>query len=343
MNPMPDGRHDDAQVNDYLWDRSGAPDAEVERLETLLAGARLGRREGPATPQPATSRRRRGVIGRIGKARALSIAATLVLAVGAAVWYARSPGGEAGGWAVRSVAGTPRVGERSLGADRLVPVGAWVETDGASSLSVDVADIGWLDVSPNSRLRIQETGPARHEVELAHGRIEATISAPPRLFFVQTRGAMATDMGCRYVLDSPETGPGLLTVTLGWVMLDSPHGWESRVPRGVRCTIDPQRGPGTPVRVRASQALWDEVTRVDAAGWRGVPDAAMETLLGLCGPDDCVTLWHMLTRVDEPRRAAVLDRISVLIGLPDTVVRDQVLSLNEGALDRLWSRVLYAD
>jgi hypothetical protein len=328
-------------VHDYLWDRSGPADPLVERLEEILKGSRLQRTDGPlgAGRHGAGSR---GLASVLRPSRWMALAAVLALAIGVGAWYARRGSAPKDGWHVAAASGTPLAGGSRVGPGGVLEVGDWLVTDSRSSVTVDVPRIGSVAVAPNSKLRIKKTGEAEHLVDLAHGRISATIIAPPRIFLVQTRAALATDMGCRYDLDMPEAGPGLLTVTLGWVQLDGAGAtpWVARVPRGVSCVIDPKTGPGTPFRVGAS-ALRALLTKYDASGWSNVSDAALGAVLEACGSEDGVTVWHLLHRVSVAQRGMVLTRLGVLYTLPKDLDQSAVLNLEPAAMDRLWSRVAW--
>src|SRR5436309_715730 len=104
----------------------------------------------------------------------------------------------------------------------------------------------WSDIEAllDAQTRQPAVKPARR-VALERGKLHAFITAPPRLFFVDTPSAEAIDLGCEYTLAVDDAGIGLLHVTLGWVMLER-DGRESYVPIGAMCETRPGVGPGTP-------------------------------------------------------------------------------------------------
>jgi ferric-dicitrate binding protein FerR (iron transport regulator) len=317
-----------------MWDRSGAPDELTSRLEDLLAPAALRSTElSDVAPEP---------MARIGRRPLIALAALLVMGVSLAVWFGtRTPEG----WRVNTVAGVPRANGWKLKTGSVLRVGAWLETDSASSAQVRVASIGTLDVGSGSRLRIRETDDARHAVELDHGHIKATITAPPKLFFVHTPAALATDMGCQYELTVPRDGPGLLRVTVGWVQLDPAAGSApapagviaARVPRGVNCWIDPVAGPGTPFRAESS--LGALVPGYDARGWADLSGVELAGFLDKVGGGDEVTLWHVLQRVPAAQRGVVIDSLSAVLPTKVPPDRDALLRLDRDTLERVWDVV----
>ena len=341
MNPSRVGNSSAPKETDaYLWDRSGTPDPFVERLESLLAPNSL--RNSTEFPTAMEDRRNSRGLTLVRRAWATGIAAALLIAGTLAVYLSTSGRDGVVGWEVAAVEGRPLANGTPLRAGGQLPVGAWLETDAGSKASVRVASIGDVDLLPGSKVRITESSDTRHEIELAHGRLRARILAPPRLFFVQTRAALATDMGCRYDLEMPESGPGLLSVTLGWVLLEST--WEgnpeARVPAGISCVIDEQRGPGTPFRLGAD--CEPTVRELDARRWADVTDDELAALLDVCGRGDAVTLWHVLRRVDADRRAGVLERLQAALGLPTDAGRAALLALESDAMEKLWSQVMWA-
>ena len=104
------------------------------------------------------------------------------------------------------------------------------------------ASIGTVDIDENTRVRLLETAPTEHRLELARGKMSAMIWAPPRLFFVDTPSAVAADLGCAYTLEVDDHGVGVLRVTAGWVALELKDR-ESVVPAGAACETRPGVGP----------------------------------------------------------------------------------------------------
>ena len=164
---------------------------------------------------------------------------------------------------------------------------------------------------------------------LERGKLHAFITAPPRLFFVDTPSAEAIDLGCEYTLEVDDAGTELLRVTLGWVMLER-NGRETYVPMGAACETRPGVGPGTPYFEDASMTLISALSRYD---FENGGDAALNTVLSEARKRDTFTLWHLLQRVDPPTRARVLDRMIALVGKPRCVTRKGILQLNQAMLD----------
>lgn len=215
--------------HDYLWDRSGSPDPEIERLENLLRP--LG---DPGTPPRAsrTNTKRRWW--------PLALAAAAALVIGL---YLVRP--ERQSWATQN-------GPLYLG--------QWLNASQATR--IQVADIGHLDVAPGSRLRIVASGAGNHRVELEHGELDALILAPPRAFSVATPSAVAVDLGCAYSLKVARDGETLVRVRSGWVAFEQ-RGEEVFIPAGAHCRTSPQFGLGVPVYHDASPALQAAVARFE--------------------------------------------------------------------------------
>ena len=209
--------------------------------------------------------------------------------------------------------------------------GQWIETDDHSRVTVKVGEIGSVEVEPGTRLRVVTERPNEHRFALIHGEIRATISAPPKLFFVDTASGTAVDLGCEYTLNASELGLGLLQVTKGWVSFQWKET-ESLVPAGASCRTHPGTGPGIPYFDDApeslKQALENFGNEKDASG-------ALDVILGAARVRDTLTLWHLLQRVDVSDRARVYDRIAALTPVPAGVSRERALQLDPETL-RLW-------
>jgi hypothetical protein len=214
-------------------------------------------------------------------------------------------------------------------------VGEWLETDSASRAKINVADIGQVDIGPNSRVRLVGTRSTEHRLALERGRLHAMISAPPRLFIVETPSATAVDLGCSYTLEVDDRGRSILHVTSGWVALER-KGRESIVPAGAVCVTEPGKGVGTPYFDDASASFRDALSRLD---FRNGGAKALGVVLSEAREYDTLTLWHLLYRVRGAERARVYDRLAALIAPPKGVTREGVLRLDKGMLD-LWKQGL---
>jgi hypothetical protein len=230
---------------------------------------------------------------------------------------------------VTSLEGAPRVDAATVKGTGRLAIGNWLETDSGSRARLQVADIGQVEVEPDTRVRLVETKLTEHRLELERGRISARIWAPPRLFYVNTPSAVAEDLGCAYTLEVDDGGRSLLRVTHGRVALVL-DGRESMVPAGAACATQPGTGPGTPFFEDAPEALVSALARFDFDG--GGP-GAIRVVLDHARTRDTLTLWHLLPRVEPAERARVYERLAALDAPPEGVTREGVLALDREMLD----------
>lgn len=274
---------------------------------------------------------------------ALSAATTALVMIAAVtlVWYLKKGEPEIDpskpAWQVAALEGDPKVDSRVIKKTGRLAVGGALETDDKSRARIEVADIGQVEVDPNTRMRLVETNENEHRLALDRGRMQAKITAPPRLFFVDTPSAVAIDLGCAYTLDVDEEGNGLLHVTSGWVEL-ARDGRNSFVPIGTMCQLRAGVGPGTPYFEDASDAFQQALEKYD---FEDGGEEALTTVLAQSRPRDTLTLWHLLPRVDEASRNKVLDRMIALVGLPKGVTRAGLMRLDPNMIDlELWKDFL---
>lgn len=217
-----------------------------------------------------------------------------------------------------------------------VKTGEWIETDSQSRATVRVGEIGFVEIEPGTRVRVVTARAGEHRLALERGEIRAKISAPPKLFFVDTASGTAVDFGCEYTLSDDELGLGLLQVTKGWVSFQ----WkgqpgvmvESLVPAGASCRTHPKIGPGIPYFDDASQRLKEAL---EGLGIEKSADDPLEVILREARVRDTLTLWHLLQRVEGADRARVYDRMASLTPVPAGVTRERALKLDPATL-RLW-------
>ena len=157
-------------MSDYLWDRSGPQDEEVESLERALAPLRYRR---PLDTRPLSARR-------WVRREYFAIAASVVLALLA--WQLQpSLPKQNTSWSVSDS------GMKLVAGQRL--------TTGNSRITLEAAEYGEVQVEPHSDLSVLESSAGRQRMTLERGGLHAFIWAPPRQFVVETPSARAIDLG----------------------------------------------------------------------------------------------------------------------------------------------------
>jgi len=336
--------------DDYLWDGSGEPDPEVQKLETALGRYRHNQPapafDGVAELRPVKVRMR--FFNLRFSFQLAAVAATVVIAATLFYFLRRpNPSLDSGqSWDVARLEGTPRIGWHSLG-EKSGPgklgIGQTLVTDSSSRASITLDETGSVEVDAGSRLRMVTNGPGRKRLSLERGTIHAVIWAPPGEFVVDTPSAVAVDLGCVYTLHVDDSGAGLLRTTMGWVGFKL-NGQESFIPAGAICQTRPKIGPGTPYMEDAPASFRDALSRFD---FGSTTPAERNALLGILLVDarknDALTLWHLLSRVSDADRPGVYDRLASLAPPPAGVSREGILRLDRPMLDAWWSSFGFGD
>lgn len=302
-------KHEDDEP--YLWDGSGAPDADVARLERLLARYRHVSGEPPAASGAEAPRA--GTF-----ARRWMAAAGLLLAGLLVVVYSGSD--RFRGFRVEGPAGTARLA-----------VGDLLET-GADAATVVVPGLGDVVVAPGARIRAERTPVGRVGFYLERGRVSASIVAEPRVFSIGTPAGLTIDLGCDYDLDVDADEVATLYVRTGRVAFAA-GGDEVIVPAGALCRSTPGRGPEVPLAEDAPPELVRAVRAIEHAE---DPDPA-DVAAAIDAPDPrehSVTLWYLFERGRSPAvRDAALARLRAVFPLPEGVEPADVEAREAAALD----------
>jgi hypothetical protein len=346
---MSEREKDPVMKEGYLWDGSGEPDPEVQKLESLLRRYRHDQPAPAFDPLAQEQPRPRGwrfLAFRFSFPLAAAAAVVLMSITTFLVLRAKQANSRGPAWEIARIAGAPRVGWHVLSANSetaKLKVGQTLVTDNSSRASITLEETGRIEVDPQSRLRVIASRPGHERLSLERGTIHATIWAPPGEFVVDTPSAVAVDLGCVYTLQVDDSGAGLLRTTMGWVGFKL-NGHESFIPAGAVCRTRPQIGPGTPYFEDASPAFRDRLTKFDFA--KVTPEerqALLEMLLTDARKQDALTLWHLLSRVSDRERPNVYDRLAALAPPPKDVTREGVLRLDQKMLDSWWNSLGYGD
>ena len=299
---------------DYLWDRSGRPDPEIQRLEETLAPFRYHVR-------PPSS-----LAGRLFHPWRPAIAAAILLAAAAALWRFQMAAPPATQWQVASIEGQAHFGSRPAAIDMAVPGGQAVRTGASGHLTLFAEDTGRIDLGPDSILHASSS----RKLALERGGLHAFIWARPGQFVVETPSARAIDLGCEYTLNVETSGSGRLHVTMGWVAFQY-SGRESFIPAGAQCATSIRGGPGLPFFDDAPEPLQRAVAAFDQND-----GSALAAILANSRARDGLTLWHLLMRVPAKERGRVFERLAGLVKLPAGVSREAAVRGDAHAIDLCW-------
>jgi hypothetical protein len=341
---------DNERIDSYLWDGTGEPNAEVQRLEkTLLRLRHHGTAPvfslvGFLTEEKA----RLGFFNLIWPRRFVALAAiSAIVIIGSTLALRKdSLTTSRSGWEVVQMDGAPMIGRHAMqgnGTKDKLEVGQVLITNENSRANITVAEIGEIQVDPGSRLRLIQSSRDRKRIFLEEGTIHAAIWAPPGEFVVDTPSAVAVDLGCMYTLHVGPDGSGLLRTTLGWVGFHS-NGRDSFIPAGAVCPTRHKVGPGTPYFSDASEAFQNALSQLDFGSLtREARSAALQTILSQARREDALSLWHLLSRTEGSERAQVYGRFAEFVPPPQGVTREGILRLDQQQLDLWWNALDLGD
>lgn len=297
--------------DDYLWDGSGEPDAEVQHLEGLLGRYRS------ASSMPD--------FGRVVPIRRRprwpwAVAAALILcAVLSALRFYTPPER----WRATQLLGVAVVPHTLLRA------GDEVRT-GRGSVRLQSPSVGTLDVGANTTVRLIENRRNRHRLALAFGSIHAKTTSQPGVFVIDTPRARAIDLGCEYTLTIAPGGGGELHVIAGWV--DLTHGYEqSLVPEGASAQITSHGELSVP--------LFDDAPPLFRAAVRSHD---MATIVALARTRDAFTLLNLFRVATPDERMILYDRLNQLVPAPPSITRESVRYWMPSSTELWWRPVLRA-
>ncbi len=339
-----------ARGDDYLWDGSGKPDPEIQRLEVLLGRFRHDR-HAPEFPKIVPDRRWTFLPRRVG----------LFPGFG----DGRCRGGHRCGdicdareeivssyWGVleciprgRNASNRPQGHQQKRRNQPSRRVGQVLETDSQSQEPACKQTIParstWITRSASASLSPWLAGLKR--IALDRGTIHVHVWAPAGQFVVDTPSAVIVDLGCTYTLQVDDSGAGLVHTSLGWVGFKL-NGREAFIPAGAACATRPKVGPGTPYFEDASSEFRAALARFDLEDTPQPRAGDLAIVLDQARKRDALTLWHLLVRVeDEGQRVLVYARLRELAPPPAGVTQEGILRLDQPMLDQWWNELGFDD
>ena len=308
-------------------------EAEEQRMQALLGHyAAVARGIGEWTPRDVAPVRRRR---RLASMLAGGLAAGVLLVAAhlhRVAWNDGQP------WKV-----TYAIDSGARHRDHLAP-GETLATDARQSLTIAVARIGRITLSPDSTLRLLETRSGRHRVRLDVGHLRARIWAPPESFGVTDGTTEVIDLGCDFDLWKHADGSGRILVHSGWV------AWrlasqEVLLPAGFGMRFDAMQA-STPVRLHASRAFAHALETLDAAlaqpgPLSGAAHAAADSVAERADDADAFSLLSLLSRHPSLAGGALYARLARALGTPADDARHRAAwtTGDHDAIDTWWRKL----
>jgi len=301
--------------DEYLWDRSGTPDPEIARLESLLGRYAL-RNAAVSAAGPAASRRRWRV--------PLAIAAALAMTVGIAAFAMRFRWTPGAAWPITDITGSPTINGSAITKHARLGIGDELRTDARSRATVQIARVGELVVAPNSTITLIQTRAGRHRMRLERGHVFARMWAPPYTFSVYTPAGLASDVGCAFDLRY-DGESGTVYVTSGWVDFDG-EDRSTLIPAGAIAELR-GKNPGAPYYTDATPAFRAALRAYDDGS------GAIGPVIATARPRDAMTLLHLLERAPREERGPLFDALARIAPPPAGVTRQGVVAHDLHMLD----------
>lgn len=294
--------------HDYLFDRSGSPDPEVERLERLL-GPLAHKGGAAARPHGQTPLTLRHTWRWTSAMAAVAAAAAVLLIVFSSEPNVPARQPAPGGPALTVVEGGRRLVEES-----------WVDS-GTEHTELRLGSVGQVRLDPGTRLQVRRLQDDETRLFLERGSLHARVSgdARPRFFQVDTPATLCVDLGCEYTLSVDAAGAAEVVVRTGQVAFEN-EGREVYVPAGATCRATRARGAGTPHFEDAPTALVEALAAFDAA--HALLPAERRTradalLAATASARDALSAWHLLQDPDDEVASRARARLTAVAGAPE--------------------------
>ena len=228
------------------------------------------------------------------------------------------------GWKIISFTGQPKIDQNIISKDDRIAHKQVIETDGNSSLTVMMDDLGRLFI--DSSTIVSRTSNS-HEIKLDKGHLRKFEGKASDVLTVITPLAKLTEMykGSAFRLQVDYNQSCILSVESGWVII-SIKEFDSYVPKNFNCLITKGKY-AIPYSPDSSPQLISMLEN-----FTGSNDPSVGTILSLITKKESLPLWHILQLVSTENRNIAFERLNELIPVPSGVTKEGILALNKTML-----------
>lgn len=236
------------------------------------------------------------------------------------------------------VSGAPMY--RGLHFDRVgvFDTGGVLTTDQYSKALIKLTGVGQVETGFDTQVELAENGFENQQLLLRHGKLYASITAPPRVFSVRSFAVTAIDLGCAYSIEVTSDNETIIEVTSGWVALSDGDS-EMLVPAGTVTRTKLGEKPGIPFHKDATEGFRTALSALDG----NINDTdSLFRVMAEAKSSDAISLWFLLSKVPENSRKAVMERLNLLVPKPNDVSNEAIFGLDREALEKWRLNIEYA-
>jgi len=186
----------------------------------------------------------------------------------------------------------------------VVNVGDWIQTDGETSVILKIANVGDINIEPNSKVRFIQSDDSQSRIEVAYGTVNTSTSQADK-FVLQTSNMKVQDKGSSYSFKVDDKGNGVIYVNNGIANIESGNR-VSVVPEGKFCMYKPEFGVGIPFRKDAKPEFQNAIFQYD---FNNGGQNAIYSAIASAMPEDYYSLLNLIPRVDEKTKYLVLNKL----------------------------------
>jgi hypothetical protein len=234
---------------------------------------------------------------------------------------------------VEKISGYPIIGSQILIDEGKLRVGEKLITDSESRARLKLESIGEIDIEPKTEIQFIETKTFEQRLILAKGQIAARTWIKPKTFSIETPSAIITDLGCEYNLVVNDRASTSLYVESGWVQMQYKNT-KALLCAGTMCISDSLTGVGTPFFKDATKLFKESLYKLDISSNN---KSELVKVLSESRPNDLISLFNLLKRLDRESRRKIFDRISSLFKIPKGITREGIMNGNDDMMGRLWT------
>ena len=203
----------------------------------------------------------------------------------------------------------------------------WLNTNENSKTRIKLGVLGEIEVEPSTQIKLLNLNASENHFYLQNGEINASIWGAPRHLFIDSPKGEIIDFGSSFNFKVDNDKSSVLKVKSGWAALHFKNQFVI-IPAGNECiTTDVI---GIPFNINSSKVFKEKLNEFVAN------KINVSELLNIADKKDLVSLWYLLISSYQNERKEIFNKIKALNSNASKLNEDEILKLDENALNNLW-------
>ena len=220
------------------------------------------------------------------------------------------------------------IGSKKIDSYGMLKPGEWLNTDENSKSRIKLGVLGEIEVEPSTQIKLLNINSSYNHFYLQSGKVKASVWGEPRRLFIDSPTGELIDFGSTFNFNVENDKSSIIKVESGWAALHFKDQFVI-IPAGNECIS--KDVIGIPFNINSTKEFKEKLN-----DFLDNKISSVSEVLNAANKKDLISLWYLLVSSYQNERQVIFNKIKQLNSDVSRLNENQILKLDESALNNLW-------